>query len=156
MKKTIIIGVGNPHRGDDAVGSWVVRRLAETCPEIGTIIEATGEGATLIDSWQGYGRAILIDAVAPGATTGPPGRIHTIDVWQRELPSSFFHYSTHAFSVAEAVELARVLGLLPPAMIVYGIVGESFSAGAPLSRQVENAAEALVDELLRTLHTPAK
>jgi hydrogenase maturation protease len=150
--RTIIIGIGNVHRGDDAVGVRIARRLAASHPGIGVIIEASGEGASLIDSWQGYERVILIDAVAPGAAVGPPGHVHRIDVRDRELPSAFFHYSTHAFSVAEAVEMARVLGLLPPSMIVYGVVGVSFAAGAGLSRQVEEAAELLIEELARELH----
>lgn len=161
--QTIIIGIGNEHRGDDAVGVLIARRLAGSQLRIGCgigqsicrIIEANGEGASLIESWQGYEQVILIDAVAPGPTTGPTGHIHCIDVRDHQLPSSFFHYSTHAFSLAEAVELARVLGLLPPAMIVYGIVGRSFGAGDVLSGQVAASAERLVVELAAILAPPA-
>ena len=35
-----------------------------------------------------------------------PGTIHRLDATETPVPSRFFHYSTHAFSVAQAVELA--------------------------------------------------
>ena len=154
--RTLIIGVGNPQRGDDGVGICVVRRLAESHPRIATFSEASGEGAALIDCWQGYDEVILIDAVAPGELAGPPGHLHTLDVRRHALPSSFFHYSTHAFSVAEAVELARVLDLLPPLMTVYGLVGVSFGAGQLLSPPVARAADLLTAELIRAFATRAQ
>ena len=53
----------------------------------------------------------------------------------------FFHYSTHAFSVAEAIELGRALGKLPPRVILYGIEGKDFAAGETLSPEVASAAD---------------
>ncbi|MEY4166515.1 MAG: hypothetical protein RIR52_339 [Acidobacteriota bacterium] len=153
--KTIVIGVGNLHRGDDAVGLVVASRLAAKLvrgePLPARIVEASGEGASLIDAWQGYERAILIDAVRPGSALGPPGSIYRIDVHSTELPSGLFHYSTHAFSVAEAVEMARVLGLLPGVMLVWGVVGQSFAPGSGLSGAVESAAERLTADLITML-----
>jgi hydrogenase maturation protease len=55
-----------------------------------------------------------------------------------------FHYSTHAFSVAEAVELARALGELPPKLVLYGIEGKNFDCGIGLSSEVEKATEEIV------------
>ena len=58
-----------------------------------------------------------------------------------EIPRSFFHYSTHAFSVAEAIEMARALGQLPRRLVVYGIEGKNFESGISLSPEIETAAE---------------
>ena len=63
------------------------------------------------------------------------------------VPAGFFHYSTHAFSVAEAVELARSLDQLPPRLIVYGIEGENFAAGMGLTSSVEQAVEAVTEQV---------
>ena len=63
------------------------------------------------------------------------------DVHTQTIPTKFFHYSTHAFGIAEAIELARALKQLPQDLIVYGIEGKCFEAGIGLSREVEKAVE---------------
>jgi hydrogenase maturation protease len=137
----VILGVGNEYRGDDGAGIAVARRLRALFPGNVLIQEESGEGAALIQAWQGAAWVMLMDAVRSGA---PPGAIHRLDARAASLPTRFFHYSTHAFSVAEAVELARSLDQLPPHLIVYGIEGENFSAGVGLSPAVEQAVEAVV------------
>ena len=138
----VVIGVGNEYRGDDGAGVAVARRLRAQFPSGVTILEESGEGASLIQAWQGATWVILVDAVCSGA---PPGTIHRLDARGAPVPTGFFHYSTHSFSVAEAVELARSLGQLPPHLIVYGIEGENFGAGVGLSIAVEQAVEAVVE-----------
>lgn len=105
-----------------------------------------------MDTWQGAEEVWLIDAVRP---SGSPGRIYRLDVTTSPLPSDFFHYSTHAFGVAEAVELARVLGDLPAALFVYGIEAQSVRPGTPLTPAVEAALETVVAELLVAAMTPS-
>ncbi len=140
----VVIGVGNEYRHDDGAGIAVARRLREVSPAGVTILEESGEGAALIDAWQGATWLLLADAVHSGA---PPGTVHRIDVRAAPLPAGFFHYSTHAFSVAEAVELAHSLDQLPPHVMVYGIEGENFDAGLSLSPAVEQAVEATVERM---------
>ena len=55
--------------------------------------------------------------------------------------------STHAFGVADAVELARALGRLPGRLDVYAIEGASFTAGDSLSPEVERAVDDLATAL---------
>jgi hydrogenase maturation protease len=138
----VVIGVGNEYRSDDGVGIVVARRLRERFLTKITVLEESGEGAALIDSWQGATWVMLVDAVRSGA---PPGTIHRLDARAAPIPAGLFHYSTHAFSVAEAIELARSLNQLPPHVIVYGIEGENFAAGVGLSYKVEQAVEAVVE-----------
>ena len=71
---------------------------------------------------------------------------------QNQFPTAFFNYSTHAFSVAEAVELARVLHQLPPHLTVYGIEGGNFEAGMGLSPDVEGAVAAVIAQVVSELH----
>ena len=142
---TIIIGIGNPYRSDDGVGVVVARQLRELSPVGVTVIEESGEGAALLDAWKGATTAILVDAVKSGA---PPGTIHRLDAHTEQIPTRFFHYSTHAFSVVEAVELSRALGQLPSRLILYGIEGHSFSAGGRLSPEVERAALKVVGQII--------
>ena len=137
----LVIGLGNAFRGDDGVGRVVARRLREIALPGVTVREESGEGAALMEAWMDAGAVILVDAVQSGAA---PGTIHRLDATRTPVPSRFFHYSTHAFSVAEAVELARALNQLPPRLILYGIEGGDFTAGEQLSPEVAAA----VDELL--------
>jgi hydrogenase maturation protease len=114
-RQILVIGLGNDYRGDDAVGRVVARRLKTIEGDNVRVVEESGEGAALIEAWKGADFVVLIDAVHSG---GAPGTIHRFDADAQPIPSRFFHYSTHAFSVAEAVELARALGQLPAKLIV--------------------------------------
>lgn len=134
--KVRVIGIGNDYRRDDAAGRIVARRLKERMPPDLEIVEETGEGAALLDAWRGGEDVFLIDAVQSGA---PAGTLHRIDVQTQPLPASLFRHSTHAFGIAEAVELARLLHQLPSRLIIYGIEGERFDAGVGLSPEVEKA-----------------
>ena len=103
-----------------------------------------------MDSWKDSDAVILIDAVHSGAQ---PGTIHRFDVHTQTIPTKFFHYSTHAFGVAEAIELARALKQLPQNLIVYGIEGKCFEAGIGLSLEVEKSAQEVVKRVKQDIHT---
>jgi hydrogenase maturation protease len=145
---TLIIGLGNQYRRDDAAGLVAARRLKEAAPAHVRVLEESGEGTALMESWQGADSVILIDALDSGAK---PGTVRRLDAHREPIPTGFFHYSTHAFGVAEAIELARVLGQLPPRLIVYGIEGRTFEAGLGLSPEVEKAAQEVVERVLGDL-----
>ena len=141
----LIIGIGNDYRGDDAAGLIVARLLQKKHPHC-TVIEDTGEGAALLDAWRGWQQVVLIDALRSGA---PPGTIQRFDASASALPASLFAASSHAFGVAQAVELARALGELPRQMIVYGIEGLRFSAGVGLTPAVEQSAREVARMIAR-------
>ena len=65
-----VIGIGNPLRGDDAVGLLVARRVRELAgPEV-EVMELEGEPSRLIDAWQGARLVVVVDAVKSGAAEG--------------------------------------------------------------------------------------
>lgn len=149
---TLIVGIGNALRGDDAAGLAVARRLEEALsgrhdPQVlsgAAVLRHDGEGASLMEVWQGREAVILVDAVLSGAA---PGAIHRLDALSQPLPAGWLRCSTHAFGVAEAVELARAMGRLPPRLVLYGIEANSFAPGAGLSPEV-GAAVPVVAELV--------
>ncbi len=152
----LVIGVGNAYRSDDAVGILLIERLkamqeSASPPQAlaGVILlEQSGEGVALMEAWQGAHSVILVDAASSGAE---PGTIHRLDVSVQKIPTDFFSYSTHAFSVAEAVEMARVMRQLPPRLILYGIEGRSFGYGLELSPEVEQAAQIVIERVVEEL-----
>ena len=150
--RILVIGVGNEYRSDDAVGLVVARRLRQLSLGNVTVIEASGEGTDLMESWKGAGTVIIVDAASSGAK---PGTIHRIDARAQRIPTGLLRYSTHAFSVGEAVELARAINRLPPRMVVYGIEGERFDEGTVLSRAVQGSVDTVVDLVLKRLRTAA-
>ena len=150
--RILVIGVGNEYRSDDAVGLAVARRLRQLSLENVTVIEETGDGADLMESWKGADTIIIVDAAYSGAK---PGTIHCIDTRAEQIPRGLLHYSTHAFSVGEAVELARVMGQLPPHILVYGIEGERFEEGMELSGAVRESVGAVVELVLKQVRASA-
>lgn len=137
----LIIGVGNEFRGDDGAGLVVSRRLKALDLKGVRFVEIEGDGTAVMAAWKGADAVILVDAVYSGAG---PGTVHRLEAHARPVPGTFFHRSTHAINLADAVELARSLGELPPHLVVYGIEGRSFEAGAGLSPEVERAVQEVV------------
>jgi hydrogenase maturation protease len=147
----LILGVGNEYRCDDAAGLMVARRLRERSLPGVEVREHDGEAASLMDTWRGAGEVILVDAVVADAE---PGQILRLDVHAQPIPRTLFRCSTHAFGAAEAVELSRALGELPPRFIVYGIVGKSWAPGTDCSQEVVSAIatiERLVAARIRSM-----
>ena len=136
LGSTVVLGIGNEFRGDDAVGIHFARQLkAIVLPSV-KIIEAFGEGLELMGLWEGATRLFICDAVSSGSA---PGTIHVMEPHKETIPSHFFNYSTHAFSLAEAIEMSRALDKLPAQVYIYGIEGSSFAAGLELSKVVQDS-----------------
>ena len=143
-----VIGVGNLYRGDDAVGRIVAQCLKREATDRVTIIEKDCDGAALMECWEGADMVILIDAVHSGAL---PGTIYRLDAQAQPIPATYFHYSSHAFGVAEAVELSRTLNQLPPRFIIYGIEGKYFEPGDGLTGEVTKAAQDVLEQIQKDI-----
>lgn len=133
-----VICVGNRWRCDDAAGLEVAALLEGTLPGGVELSEREGEPTSLIDALEGAHAVWLVDAVSSG---GEAGEVHRLDAGATQLPPELFRTSTHHVGLAEAVELARALGRLPPHTVVYGIEGGSFEVGDDLTPAVAAAAE---------------
>jgi hydrogenase maturation protease len=137
----LIIGLGNPERGDDAAGMLVACRLAERGIET---LQHRGCTLDLIEIWATVDCVVVVDAVLSGAA---PGTLHIWDAPTPELRNDVFRSSTHAFGLADAVHLARALDRLPKRLTIYGIEAEQFVAGTPPSRQVLAAVECAIEHI---------
>lgn len=84
---------------------------------------------------------ILIDAVTSGTQAGT---LHPIDLSHEPLPDRFRCFSTHAFGIPEAVEMARALDQLPEHLIFHGIEAAHFGIDQEISAEVLQAAERLI------------
>lgn len=146
--RSLIIGVGTEY-GDDAFGLRVARELKGRGLSGIKVTEHSGEGASLIESWQGYDKVVIIDCCSSGLQLGSHFRF---DSHTERIPTGFFRYSTHAFGVAEAIETARALKRLPESLIVIGVEGKVFNAGTPLSPALESMVALVADQAIRELY----
>jgi len=142
--RPLIVGVGNPLRGDDGVGPAVVRCLKDAGFAHARLLESKGEPAALMAAWQDADLVVLIDAAASGAA---PGTIHRFDATNDPLPPALAACSSHALGLGEAIKLARALGQLPARLIVYAVEGADFAIGATLSAPVSRAVAPLLARL---------
>jgi len=143
--RILVIGIGNRYRSDDAAGLLAAEQLQATqLPDV-RVVAGVSDGASMIDLWQGYESVYIIDAVVSGES---PGKIYRFDAASGTIPKSFFNpYSTHSFSVAEAIQLAYALDKLPPKLTVYGIEATNFEQGEHVSPEVSDAVSVVVEKI---------
>jgi len=141
----LIIGIGNEYRSDDGVGIYIVREIAKfNLPGVSSM-EMSGEGSSLMEAWKDYENVIVLDAVCSGTEAG---KVFKFYAHEERIPQRFFNYSTHDFSIAEAVELSRILGELPNHVLIYGLEGQIFSEGINLSAAVQQSADEVIKEVV--------
>ena len=136
LTRLTVIGVGNEWRRDDAAGLAVARLVRARADASLRVVEHEGEATALLDAWDGAEEVVVVDAVRSGA---PPGTVHTLDPVARPVPAELFSVSSHVLGVADAIELARAIGRLPPRLTLYGIEGRDFGLGSGLDPDVARA-----------------
>lgn len=141
-RKCLVIGIGNPDRGDDAVGLIAAQLIKARRPADVRVITHSGESAGLLDRLRYAESVYLIDACRAGM---PPGAIKRFDIAASGIPHCACGYSTHGMGLAEAFELARTLGRLPSRCVLYAIEGRTYDLGDPLSADVAAAAERVAE-----------
>ena len=144
-RKIMVLGLGNPDRGDDGIGVRVARQLAGRLSPDVELLTCQSDMLSLIEDWAGIDALVCIDATT---TMGTPGRVHRIDLATGELPLDIISTSSHALGLGEAIHLARALQRAPRHIVVYAIEGSCFDRGAPLSAAVTAAAEEVVDQVV--------
>jgi hydrogenase maturation protease len=143
MSRLLIIGYGNPQRGDDGLGWHAADQLRKTIDdpevEILAVHQLTPE---LMDPVSRARRAIFIDA----CQDGEPGEIRERRVGLAAGKARF----THHFTPESLVEGAKSLFGTAPEAVLYTVCGASFELGAELSAPVRNAMELLLRTISET------
>jgi hydrogenase maturation protease len=141
---TRIIGCGNLHRMDDGAGVLVAERLRQ----LGIPADVqSGSAFELIESWYKDEDVILVDAVVTGS---PVGTVHVWTGKPLKVPSNP-QVSSHGFGVAEAINLARILQLLPKTLTVYGIEGKEFGIDESVSPAVLKSVESVAQQIAQAI-----
>jgi hydrogenase maturation protease len=137
----LVVGLGSPDRGDDAVGPAVARAVAARGLRGVRVLEHE-DPTDLIALWAGCDAVVVVDAVRTGAAAGTVSVLET-GSGRPPLPDSAWagagRGGTHALGLASAVELARALRRLPERVTVVGVEAAGFAHAAPLSPAVAAA-----------------
>ncbi len=143
---TLIIGLGNPLRGDDGVGVRAVQMLAEqTLPASVEVIDGGTRGLDIINLMTGRRRVILIDAADVGR---PPGQFARFTVDEARFLGSDQHFSVHTAGLRDALLLAQALDMLPSEVIIFGVQPVHLEWDNALSAKVEATLPNLVEAVL--------
>ncbi len=159
---TLLLGMGNPILSDDAVGVRLAADFAprlRDVPDLVVVPECSVGGLALLDVFEGYERAIILDSVQ--VTPVSPGRWHRFDAGA--LRESQHLTNVHDANFATALELGRRLGIHLPddsaihifAVEVADAVTFSDRMTAPLEAGYPIYSEQIFAEILRLLVAPA-
>ena len=149
---TIVLGLGNPCLGDDAIG-WRILDALEARLDLRTSPDLVLErlslgGLSLMERLAGYDRAILIDSIdTPGARPGELRRL-SLD----SLPGTHAN-AAHDASLSDALKLGKKMGLkLPEDIDILAVqIERRLEFSESLTPEVEASIEPAVQTLLAEL-----
>lgn len=137
-KRTGVICVGDADRGDDALGPACADILANH----GVPVRVSAGGAfELLDLFRESEAIFLVDAVVTGKE--PPGTVFSFSGEAAAVRSAEWTHSTHGADVAEALRLARNLGVCPEKVFIYGVEAANFGWGEAMTPEVSKALPGL-------------
>ena len=139
----LVLAVGNPSRGDDALGPLLAERVeAAELAGIEVIVDFQLQVEHALDL-VGRDLVIFVDA---GTSTPAPFVLEPVE------PAADFLHTSHALSPQAVLATYRRLhGVAPPHSLLLCVRGESFELGESLSASAALHLEAAWAELSRRL-----
>lgn len=145
MTKPLVIGIGNPLRGDDGIGIKVARCLSEKLDNVADFEYCNGNTLDLLEKWNKRKQVFLIDAVS--SDLYEVGHIHRLLPFKETIPAIFSQTSTHLFDAATVIELGKALNQVPQELIVYGIEANSFSIDEEISPMMQDKMNGIINAI---------
>lgn len=147
--KILILGVGNLLLSDEGVGVQVIQRLQERyrLPDDVQVLDGGTLGMDLLYYLQGVATLLIVDAVETG---GPPGTL--IRLAGSEVPAFLSaKLSPHQVGVPDMLFAARLKGIEPPDIALWGVQPALLEIGLELSPAVAAQVDVLVAHLIAEL-----
>ncbi len=146
MKKTLVLGLGNPILGDDGVGLRVAAALRRLSLPEGVVVEEDyWGGLRLMERMIGFQRAVIIDAIQSGA---PPGTIHLLQPGALPTQRSA---SAHDVNLLTALEVGRAAGATLPENEDIHLVAIEAADVLSFSEDLSPAVEAALPQAVQTV-----
>ncbi|RPI11983.1 MAG: hydrogenase maturation protease [Actinobacteria bacterium] len=145
MTRPLLVGIGNPWRGDDGIGWAVAEAAGRRLGDAVDVVWCDGEPTRLLDAWADADFVVVVDAARTGAA---PGTVH---LWTEGLPTTSVSSAggSHALGIAYAVALGHALHRVPQRLAVIGIEAGELDTGEALSTDVAAAVDLTVELLAR-------
>jgi hydrogenase maturation protease len=151
--KTIVVGLGNPILGDDAVG-WHIARQVQQRSDFPSNIEVdflSVGGISLMERLIGYERAILVDSFV--THKNPIGTLSCFSL--DELPNRALGHmcSAHDTTLQNALKIGQELGAqLPEEITIFAVEAQNvFDFSEQLTPMVAGAVPTAVQAIIDLL-----
>jgi hydrogenase maturation protease len=140
----LVIGLGNPLRGDDGIGPAVLDLLRRKSEPGWTLIESAGDDLLEWMAASEFDRIIVVDAADLGKAPGS---------WARLAPESLATTSelSHGFDLAQSLALLTALGITPAPISIYAVQPAVVGWRPGLSRDVAIALAAVANAIRQEL-----
>ena len=146
---TIILGLGNPLRGDDGVGPAVIEWLnQQDLPDGVEAIDGGTSGLNIVSILMGRERAIIVDAANVGQV---PGRWVRFAPDVAQLKDNDATLSLHSAGLGEALALGAALDVLPRTIIIYGVQPQNLDWSLQMSDEARAAVIEVGQAVLREI-----
>lgn len=145
--RIVLLGCGNPSRGDDALGPALLARVRQwLCDRPDLNVRVVEDYQLQVEHALDLAEADLVLFIDADVAA------HAPFVLRRATGRRDASFTTHALSPEAVLHVAReVLGREPPPAWVLGVRGEEFALGAPLSTNALGHLEVAWDEVLELL-----
>ena len=145
----LVLGLGNPLRGDDGVGARVIKELQNCNLPKGVIAEEwISDGVGLLQIIEeGWDHILVVDSAKIGLQ---PGKFMRFTSDRVNLKDRSF--SPHRASLAEALNLAKALDKKLPPITIFGIQPAEITWGEELSPVIQNVVPDLVNSILKEIN----
>lgn len=154
LADAILVGVGNPLRGDDGAGPELAARFLRDLPHLpaldaGSRPEEFAEEILALAKGRPIRRAVVFDAAPMGLPAGSVRRLPLSRIGDATV-------STHRIPIHLFAELLKALGGIES--VIVGIEPSCVEPGAPLSAPVREAIDRIVGHAAkeRALEAPPR
>ncbi len=141
----VIAGIGNRFMTDDSVGLTIAAELRKhDLPPGIKVAECSTDEFNLLVEVENAEKVIIVDAVSSGKA---PGTVTIFSPEETELVWNSCGNSLHTYGLAEAIALARALGVTARITVV-GVEPQSVRPGGELTPLMASKLPAIVQAVL--------
>ena len=139
-----VIGLGNPLRGDDAIGIVIIEELKKYKFDNDIELIDGGEGGfNILHYLMRFKKVLIIDAVDFGGNVGETKVFNINDTFFENL-----HLSTHDINICKIADILRILGEIPE-IFIFGIQPKNMNYVEGLSSDIN--VKKITDEAYRII-----
>jgi hydrogenase maturation protease len=144
MLKTGVLAIGDLSRGDDAAAVFALRRLSQLVRPHSrkiTFQESSGDLHELLRAFRSFESIYILEVLWSKSPLNK--NIEEFDAILNPLPQAELRASPHALALAQAIEVARALGILPRQIRIFALQGQRFAPHSEPSPKVCQLLEAM-------------